>query len=155
MSNLCTSWKIPAWPKYFSWIVSMQSYWEHTSYLRAGCAHEWFGKCFLKNEQTVERPSVHWPYTESTGMGCELCYFSQIFQPDLIHFLSLSWGETREYVQQCISIWFLLSLNGVTFENYLLQINFGKMDCSLISTCHFFSLSSWYPTSFFPAFRIE
>lgn len=39
--------------------------------------------------------------------------FLQIFQLDPIYFLSLSWGETREYVPWCISVWFLLSLNGV------------------------------------------
>lgn len=108
--------------------------------------HEWLGKSVLNNEQTVGWPSVHWPCTQSTGMVCELCWvFYRFF--NWIQYTFFPCLEVRPgnmfhgvFLFDFFSHWM-----GFTFENYLLQINFVKTTHSLMSTCHYFSLSLWYP----------
>lgn len=108
--------------------------------------HEWLGKSVLNNEQTVGWPSVHWPCTQSTGMVCELCWFFYRFF-NWIQYTFFPCLEVRPgnmfhgvFLFDFFSHWM-----GFTFENYLLQINFVKTTHSLMSTCHYFSLSLWYP----------
>lgn len=148
LSNQCMPWKISALPKYFflthKHAVILRAYFLFESWIMhiSGLATVFW----IMNKQL--RDTVYICHTQSTVMVWDLCYFLQIFQLDLIYFLSLSWGETRDYVLWCISVWFLLSLNGVYIsklaatdklcENGLFPYVNLTLFFSLLMVSHFF-----------------